>query len=424
MDPTAENADLCSMSIENALVEKELTLAQGTETDVTSERHGHFLIRYLYARAHETRTGNPAEKGQDYITVRDNGSRLVFAVCDGVSGSFFGDIAAKYLGEHLIDWLWDVFPTIESEEKQIQERLAEYLDLLAKSPGLSIQLPEVPADQPEMVKRVLEKKRNDAGSETTFSCGSIYIPDSRGAVPQGKLFCAWMGNTEIQVFKLGKDDQPEDLGATWDDKYRWSSKHGALNGPPKVYQDTSDGISHLVIFSDGFAPAQSRLGKFPSDADLRDEVASLDASSKSDDVSFLEIDLRSAGRQIPESGLTRPVIRTCELSGKEVRFEWEPVTGAIGYHVILKKEEDGFLTEQEVHGESWETMLEDAIGKFSFRIQPIGANGVLGPAAKRVIGVREHQASSTKQVDSPHGNKPSRLKMILDRISYRSRNDK
>jgi hypothetical protein len=424
MDPDSGEVDLHPVLDENILVEKELTLPQSTETDITTERHGHFRLRYLYARAHETRTANPAEKGQDYITVRDNGSRLVFAVCDGVSGSFFGDIAAKYLGEHLIDWLWDVFPTIAGEEKQIQERLNEYLNLLTKSPDSLIQLPEVPADQPEMVKRVLEKKRNDAGSETTFSCGSIDISNPDRNTTPGKFFCAWMGNTEIQVFRLNKDDQPADLGASWDDKYRWSSNRGIVNGPPPIYLGTSDEVSHLVIFSDGFAPARSKLGNFPSDDDLRSEVASLDASSMSDDVAFLEISWGPQWRQIPESGLTRPAIRVCELSGNEVRAEWDPVTGAVAYKVTFGQEDNGVETVQEVSGESWTTIIEENIGKFSFYIQPVGANGVLGPTARRVMSVRERQTAPNVQADAAAEKKPNRLKKIFDRITRRSQDEK
>ena len=78
---------------------------QASECDVTEITEGPFSFRYAYARSKDSQINN--ESGQDYITWRDNSEKLVFALCDGVSKSFFGEIGAKLLGNMLVSWLWE-----------------------------------------------------------------------------------------------------------------------------------------------------------------------------------------------------------------------------------------------------------------------------------------------------------------------------
>lgn len=100
------------------------------------------------------------------------------------------------------------------------------------------------------------------------------------------------------------------------------------------------------------------------------------------------------------------------------------MTGAVAYKVTFGQEDNGVETVQEVSGESWTTIIEENIGKFSFYIQPVGANGVLGPTARRVMSVRERQTAPNVQADAAAEKKPNRLKKIFDRITRRSQDEK
>ena len=72
---------------------------------VTRVRLAPGLLRYAYDLARDSRDSD--EPGQDFLAFRYGGGRLAFAVCDGVGGSFLGHLAAQFLGEHLVAFLWD-----------------------------------------------------------------------------------------------------------------------------------------------------------------------------------------------------------------------------------------------------------------------------------------------------------------------------
>lgn len=69
---------------------------QRLEYPLSSLQAGPFSIRCTYARSRETRQGD--DMGQDYITYKVTDDSILFCVCDGVSQSFYGNLAAKYLG--------------------------------------------------------------------------------------------------------------------------------------------------------------------------------------------------------------------------------------------------------------------------------------------------------------------------------------
>src|SRR5262245_60073141 len=83
-----------------------VTINQDTDTPARCEITPAAQLTYLYDRSRDSKKNNAP--GQDFIAFccdESRGSRLVFAVCDGVSQSFYGDLAARFLGEQLVHWL-------------------------------------------------------------------------------------------------------------------------------------------------------------------------------------------------------------------------------------------------------------------------------------------------------------------------------
>src|ERR1041385_7373312 len=104
-----------------------LQVAQDRETPVRAERYAAFSWRYAYARSADTRkVGDP---GQDYLTFRYEEGVFAFALCDGVSQSFFGDLAARILGDALLTWLWQR-PPGDMDERHIRDVFTHNLNAL------------------------------------------------------------------------------------------------------------------------------------------------------------------------------------------------------------------------------------------------------------------------------------------------------
>src|SRR5436305_10544756 len=85
-----------------------LILPQDRETPVQVGRRGGFAWRCAYSRAAETRKAG--DLGQDFLAFLYDDSTFAFAVCDGVGQSFFGELASSFLGNALINWLWQDLP--------------------------------------------------------------------------------------------------------------------------------------------------------------------------------------------------------------------------------------------------------------------------------------------------------------------------
>ena len=263
----------------------DVAVRQDGETGVREIVAGHFRLRYLYARSSDCRQSN--DPGQDYIALRQDGRRLVFALCDGVSQSFYGDLAARFLGDALVEWLWNVLPSNELQQESVRQALHGYLtDLTDAATRLVRQVP-IPADAPSLLRDALEQKRA-IGSEATFVCGSIEMPGPD--LPQGRVVLAWLGDAELQLW--GKErDRTGELGAEWIEARRWSTKIGPKGGPIGVFIGRLEGVRRVLAYSDGIASLRERLGRGIDDSELAREVERLGEMPTSDDVSFLEIEV-------------------------------------------------------------------------------------------------------------------------------------
>lgn len=255
-----------------------IRLPQDRETPITVVRHPNYAYRYTYARSADSRVAD--DRGQDYLAIRDDGHRLAFALCDGVGQSFFGDLAARLLGDALLEWLWtDVAP--QDGVLDVQAMLATVLqDLVAAVTEVVATFP-LPDGLAPIVRSVLEQKRA-LGSESTFSAGLL-------DVRAGQCVLVWMGDSRIRLW--GRHGEPSDeLGDTFHTLERWSSRRGAV-GQAHAFVAPLNDLQRLVIFSDGLAQIDNQFARSPTNRALETLITDANESPTSDDISFIEIQL-------------------------------------------------------------------------------------------------------------------------------------
>src|SRR6059058_2909451 len=100
-----------------------VSLPQDSETRLTPLRTPVGTALYLYVRSVDSVNANTI--GQDYVTFRYRGNDLAFAVCDGVGQSFMGDLAARLIGDELVEWLLTIKRPVSPERfsKDVAEAL-------------------------------------------------------------------------------------------------------------------------------------------------------------------------------------------------------------------------------------------------------------------------------------------------------------
>ncbi len=203
--------------------------------------------------------------GQDFAAIQSDERYAVGLVVDGVSQSFFGDIAARELGAPLFQFLWTNrrnppgFSELESRLKRISEQVGEV-----------VQNYKIPDHVNGILKTVLEESRQE-GSQAVFSAFIWDALAQQATVYKvGDCFASFVdnhGRTTIQES---------------DPSGRFSSKGDtALQLVCETYSD----ICAAFVASDGLTRDQS-LSARPEELveDLFKEKA--EELSRYDDVSF------------------------------------------------------------------------------------------------------------------------------------------
>ncbi len=266
--------------------QKIISLPQDRETNLSPFDGLPFSSRYAYLRSQDTR--NYDDCGQDYLIFASNVKKIAFSLCDGVSQSFYGDLAARFLGENLLFWLWDLEP-VAVDRATIGRALSTYLDYIKTQADQQVKNYPLPDGIPPMLKEVLEQKRS-IGSETTFVAGRIEMPAP--GLPGGRALFAWMGDSFLRTW-LGERETSAALFHSNDTKQRWSTAKGLVNGPLNHFCGSLvEGghyiFDHLVAYSDGLSTFNDVKKPLP-DPVLREAIVTASALPTSDDISYLEI---------------------------------------------------------------------------------------------------------------------------------------
>jgi hypothetical protein len=272
-------------------------LPQDCETLPLRARRGRFGWRYAYARAADTAA--TGECGQDYLAWRVGERTFAFALCDGVGQSFFGELAARFLGDALVTWLWESLPVM-LPAAVISATLTTHLRQLTVPASALVEVWPLSAAAPSLLRDVLEQKRA-RGSESTFVGGRLDLPSPDA--PAGRLVLAWLGDSRLRLW-APDGERTADLGETFLTRQRWSTQRGPIDGQPHVFVAplVADGclcLSRLLAYSDGLAALDEFPGP-PSDDALRDLISQAHGSIASDDIAFLDVWPWPGGQAEPE----------------------------------------------------------------------------------------------------------------------------
>ncbi len=227
-------------------MEHHIRVSQFKELPASLICNGKFFYRIAYSRSAESSQNE--ESGQDYLTVREDGERLAFSVCDGVSQSYMGNIGAKILGDCLVNELWD-FRSIRffTEPNHLPKAKANIMVSLFSAARiakqvLSISNQFITENDNEMLRRALLEKRDTVGTEGNFAAGII---DKKEQL----LFLIWMGDLRIRIYSEEKKSITH-LGDPFKSSERWSSKR-VLVGELHCQWFSLEEVSSLVVYTDG-----------------------------------------------------------------------------------------------------------------------------------------------------------------------------
>jgi len=261
------------------------SLDQGQELSVESFQTKHFTWRWGYARSADSRSHN--DPGQDFIVFNYRPGVFSFALCDGVSQSFLGDLAARFLGVNLLDWLNTVQRGLD--ENAYRNQLNLHLANLALEAEAEVRNITLPDSISPMLREVLEKKRG-SGTETTFVCGCVSLPEMD--LPKGWLLLAWMGDSRLRVWNV-KGEVFQDYATTFKTNQRWSSSRGIVGGDVHIYaaplmdENGEPVVQRLLAYSDGLA-SLDKSEIHMTNSQLQATINRLWESPSSDDISMLD----------------------------------------------------------------------------------------------------------------------------------------
>jgi len=149
----------------------------------------------------------------------------------------------------------------------------------------------LPPDLPHLTRIALDDSRK-YGSETTFACGSLELPNPF-IKSEGKIICAWMGNTFIDLLS---DEDSVTIKGNFCDVDRWSSKVG-IKGKLHIWSHSFPGIRQIIIFSDGFKEDNKKVVQCNNDELLGLAFRHLNRAD-SDDIAYLKLKLKTIPERI------------------------------------------------------------------------------------------------------------------------------
>ncbi len=297
-----------------------VTLNQDSDTPARREIAPCVMLTYLYDRSRDSKkSGAP---GQDFIAFSYDHSRVAFAVCDGVSQSFYGDLAARFLGEKLVAWLMAHTAPVGGD---FADQLDRVLRAWTGEASQLVQARQPAADLPPMIREALERKREN-GSESMFVAGLLDLSGEQ-------LVVCWMG--DMRLWLWDSHTRPVDLpGAVWLTKERWSTRIGPKNGVPRTAILNLDDVARLTIHTDGVGNRAQELRSITRER-LDQLARELGAAPASDDVSILDIVVDSV--DVPPLDAPEPYVPDMD----EPVIRWQAVDGAQWYRVEMIAAVDG-----------------------------------------------------------------------------------
>src|ERR1035437_7805482 len=199
-------------------------LDNATETDLTCSIQGPFAWRSGYQRSYDGRESKSV--GQDAVAWHASSECFVLAVCDGVSNSFYGEIAAKFLANLLVEWLWSLNRDLTGAV-ELRAALKTTLEDAAANAQSLVEGTVLPASLPAIAREALDRKRH-SGSQSTLTAARILVRNDGSA----EVMAVRLGDSRIRIWADGVEDQ-ELVGVPSSGEV-WSTARGVVGGEAVV----------------------------------------------------------------------------------------------------------------------------------------------------------------------------------------------
>lgn len=238
------------------LFQSQFQLSQNKELAPRRELAGAYELIYGFSRSAERQARD--YPGADYLSFAYKGSQLFFCICDGVSGAFAGYVAAKFIGDQLIEWSQykkSTFENVTTLEKQLSGVLQE----LTKNGTKLVNSTPLLLNGDETDRDFMERRRKK-GSQTMFLLGILDIERDQA------LFSG-LGDIRMFVTYNNKSDADFVVGQT---KSRWSTLDGQINSLWTNSYKLSE-INCFTAYTDGF----EQFSKDPISVQTKKELSNI-----------------------------------------------------------------------------------------------------------------------------------------------------
>ncbi len=353
---------------------------QTIETRVTFVPVPGAYVRYAYARSSDSMASQI--EGQDYLCFQHNDQRLAFVICDGVGSSFCGNLAARILGDGLLDWLWSLDIAYLGGADALKEAAASFLQRLQKQAQHEVEEYEIPEQIPPLIRQALEQQRT-YGSEAIFAAARIDHPGPM--IPDGLLSLFWMGDTQVRV--SGEDGGRIDIGGAWENANRWSTTQG-VRGEMSAWMHSLKGIGRVAAFTDGLTAHAGGLLDY-SDDRLDREIHAGALLPNSDDVAFVDVVVRSPQYEgypdLPDPNAERPhldqIWNPTGADTYELRWSWP---GSPRASFIVQEATNPALSSSRAIDVpagvlSWRPAGPQEPGHYYYRVRAVNRRGTVTP---------------------------------------------
>jgi Protein phosphatase 2C len=263
-----------------------IELDQSLDTLTTTFSRGNFVLRYGYARSKDAFVSNL--RGEDYLVVRVEANQLAFALCDGVSSSYFGGLAAQIVGERIINWLWDrntrsYLFSVSSTDDAVSALVNELNAQLPIADRLIRKQNKISKLSNQILRSTYQGILDKSGSQSNFVCG--YVERGYQANNKDCVWLFWLGDARLRIWK-NSEEKTGELNAKWFSEQSWSTKFGVA-GKTFAFRSRTTEINRIFAYTDGLSPYEEKLSSKITDSQL-DQILGEEAS---DDISFLEINI-------------------------------------------------------------------------------------------------------------------------------------
>lgn len=268
-----------------------LETEQSSDTRLTQLVRGPFILRFAsYRKSEDAKLGLRSE---DYLVSDLSPAHAMFALCDGVGTSFYGNIGSQFLGETLTHWLRNILLPESLSESSVKKWLdglnSDLTRVLTNIVALATStVKEKELSSHDHLTKIAEiSQRDDYGTQSNFVCGRIWPKSPQ--LPNGMVVVFWVGNARGRIFH-GNNDLSYLLkwGANPDQlKEVWSSKEGII-GKLYSFQTDLSQVDTILAYSDGLEDVEEHIGPNLNGVQIEGLVKRAQAS-KDDDISFMQI---------------------------------------------------------------------------------------------------------------------------------------